>query len=169
MCNGFISLRLWRLENWTQHSVLTSGSSAIAWYQNDTNFLYLIPANPKSQRLHLDYWKIGRWLILSTFFPWHEYQSRIRNEEIITDIHVCAMPHTYNAAQTYTITHVHLEMCYFRISGGIFFIHYNDVIISVMASQITSVSTVCSTVCSGADQRKHQSSASLAFVRGIHR
>ena len=34
-----------------------------------------------------------------------------------------------------------------------------------MASQITSVSTVCSTVGSGADQRKHQSSASLAFVR----
>ena len=26
---------------------------------------------------------------------------------------------------------------------------------------------VCSTFCSGADQRKHQSSASLAFVRGI--
>ena len=28
---------------------------------------------------------------------------------------------------------------------------------------------ICSTVCSGTDQRKHQSSASLAFVRGIHR
>ena len=38
-----------------------------------------------------------------------------------------------------------------------------------MASQITGVSSVCSTVCSGADQRKHQSSASLAFVRGLHR
>ena len=38
-----------------------------------------------------------------------------------------------------------------------------------MASQITAVSSVCSTVCSGADQRKHQSSAPLAFVRGIHR
>ena len=38
-----------------------------------------------------------------------------------------------------------------------------------MASQITGVSMVCSTVCSGADQRKHQISASLAFVRGIHR
>ena len=37
-----------------------------------------------------------------------------------------------------------------------------------MASQITSVSIICSTVCSGADQRRHQSSASLAFVRGIH-
>ena len=31
------------------------------------------------------------------------------------------------------------------------------------ASQITSVSMVCSSVCSGADQRKHQSSPSLAF------
>ena len=36
-----------------------------------------------------------------------------------------------------------------------------------MASQITSVSVVYSTVCSGAD-KKNQSSASLAFVRGIH-
>ena len=39
---------------------------------------------------------------------------------------------------------------------------------SPMASQITGVSIVYSTVCSGADQRKHQSSASLALVRGIH-
>ena len=38
-----------------------------------------------------------------------------------------------------------------------------------MVSQITSLTTVYSTVNSGADQRKHQSSASLAFVRGIHR
>ena len=42
---------------------------------------------------------------------------------------------------------------------------YNDFIISVMASQITGVSIVCSIVGSGADQRKHQSSASLALVR----
>ena len=39
---------------------------------------------------------------------------------------------------------------------------------SAMASHITGVSIVCSTVCSGADQGKHQGSASLAFVRGIH-
>ena len=38
-----------------------------------------------------------------------------------------------------------------------------------MASQITSLTIVYSTVYPGADQRKHQSSASLAFVRGIHR
>ena len=40
---------------------------------------------------------------------------------------------------------------------------------SVMASQITGVSSVYSTVCSDAAQRKHEGSASLAFVRGIHR
>ena len=39
---------------------------------------------------------------------------------------------------------------------------------STMASQITSFTIVYSTVYSGTDQRKHQSSASLAFVRGIH-
>ena len=38
-----------------------------------------------------------------------------------------------------------------------------------MASQITSLITVFSTVNSGTDQRRHQSSASLVFVRGIHR
>ena len=39
----------------------------------------------------------------------------------------------------------------------------------VIASQITSLTIVYSTVYSGADQSKHQSSASLAFVWGIHR
>ena len=38
-----------------------------------------------------------------------------------------------------------------------------------MASQITNLMIVYSTVYAGADQRKHQSSASLAFVWGIHR
>ena len=47
--------------------------------------------------------------------------------------------------------------------------NYSDVIKGVMASQITCVSNVCSTVCLGADQRKHQRSGSLAFVKGIHR
>ena len=66
------------------------------------------------------------------------------------------------------------------------FIHYSDVMMGAMASQflfmfnkilsefeseseITDVSSVYSIVSAGADQRQHQSSASLAFVRGIHR
>ena len=47
--------------------------------------------------------------------------------------------------------------------------HYGDVIMGTIASQITSLTIVYSTVYSCADQRKHQSSASLAFVWGIHR
>ena len=47
--------------------------------------------------------------------------------------------------------------------------HYDDIIMSAMASQITSITIVYSTASSGADQRKHQGSASLAFVGGIHR
>ena len=46
--------------------------------------------------------------------------------------------------------------------------HYGDVIMGAIASQITSLTIVYSIVYS-ADQRKHQSSASLAFVWGIHR
>ena len=40
---------------------------------------------------------------------------------------------------------------------------------AVIVSQITSLTIVYSIVYSDADQRKRQSSASLAFVRGIHR
>ena len=47
--------------------------------------------------------------------------------------------------------------------------HFIDVIMTTAASQITSLTIVYLIVYSGADQIKHQSSASLAFVRGIHR
>ena len=43
--------------------------------------------------------------------------------------------------------------------------HYGDVIMSEIASQITSLKIVYSTVYSDVDQRKHQSSTWLAFVR----
>ena len=47
--------------------------------------------------------------------------------------------------------------------------HYDDVIMGEIASLITSLTIVYSTVYSDADQGKHQSSASLDFVWGIHR
>ena len=47
--------------------------------------------------------------------------------------------------------------------------HYDDVIMTMLASQISSLPVVCSIVYSDVNQRKHQSSASLAFVREIHR
>ena len=68
--------------------------------------------------------------------------------------------HTSNAVVVATIV-----LCYYVICCN----HYGDVIMGAIASQITSLTIVYSTVYSDADQRKHQSSASLAFVRGIHR
>ena len=67
-------------------------------------------------------------------------------------------------------------MCYFSSPGrdcvgwrqDMDMRHCIDGIMGVMASQITILTTVYSSAYSGADQRKHQSSASLAFVRGIH-
>ena len=53
-------------------------------------------------------------------------------------------------------------------SKPVLLLHYNDVIMGLIASQIASLAIVYLTVYSDADQRKHQRSASLAFVRGIH-
>ena len=47
--------------------------------------------------------------------------------------------------------------------------HYSDVMMGTVASRTTSLTTVYSTDYSDTYQRKQLSSASLAFVRGIHR
>ena len=54
-----------------------------------------------------------------------------------------------------------------RVNDDIF--HYSDVIMGATGSKSTSLTIVYSAVYSDADQRKHQGSASLAFVWGIHR
>ena len=74
------------------------------------------------------------------------------------------MNETYILCHAYTLKHQHPETN--AISGPS---HYDDVIMSTIASQITSLTIVYSTVYSSADQSKHQSSASLAFVWEIHR
>ena len=78
------------------------------------------------------------------------------NPPVITTPGVCG---SYNPFRTYFINMM------FSSEPA----HCSDVLMSTMASQITSLTIVYSTVYSGSDQRKHQSSASLAFVRGIHR
>ena len=58
-----------------------------------------------------------------------------------------------------------VDNMYLKYFKGVLVVaHYNDAIMSAMASQITSLAIVYSSVYRGADQGKHQSSASLAFV-----
>ena len=68
----------------------------------------------------------------------------------------------------HTSVSVHQQYCT-RIDMLMSGFHYNDVTMDSIASQITSPTIVYSTVYSDADQRKHLSSASLAFVWGIQR
>ena len=72
-----------------------------------------------------------------------------------------------------SIYYIHARIChlmagYLPILWREWTLHYIDVIMTTMASQITCLTVVYLTVYSDADQRKHQSSASLAFVQGIH-
>ena len=71
--------------------------------------------------------------------------------------------------RTYRITRLYSTNIAAAEVWNINICHCNDVIMSAMASQIICISIVCSSVGSTADQRKHRSFASLAFVRGIHR
>ena len=90
----------------------------------------------------------------NVWFPWS-----FRRLMLIMGIPILAIRFPYNETTHRYQTKLTLSFPF----------HYNDVIMSTMASQITSLTIVYSTVYSDTDERKHQSSASLAFVRGIHR
>ena len=80
-------------------------------------------------------------------------------------MHISSPPH-YNTPCLFLLSCC-LHLCCLT-QNWITLKHY-DVMMGEMASQITSLTIVYSTVYSDADQRKHQSSASLAFVQGILR
>ena len=137
------------------------------------------------------------WLTQDVYFPDFPipYKTKMKNMQCAYWCHVLIWRSTMAKAHVYDfITMIKQEYTYIPFTntvyperhayGSLFNVfwrgialvdfshiplHYNDVIMSAMASQITSLTIVYSTVYSDADQRKHQSSASLAFVRGIHR
>ena len=82
-------------------------------------------------------------------------------------------PSVMHKISTYSkfVLRYHLKENHFKLQIVYEFLHfhYNDVTMGSMTSQITSLTIVYSAVYSDTDQRKHQSSASLAIVRGIHR
>ena len=101
-------------------------------------------------------------LIMNTWQWYEKYANRIRHlyrmHSWPISNNLCAVVGCDGRAEVQGISMKEKSVC-----------HYNDVIMNAMASQVTSFRVVYSTVHSDADQRKHQSFASLAFVRGIHR
>ena len=102
----------------------------------------------------------------------------MRVVQVINRILLRCLMHTVNV-QIYDLTQIltliiiqkiiWMGNCVWRRKSVIHRWHYNDVILGAIASQITSHTIVYGIVYSEADQRKHQSSPSLAFVPGIHR
>ena len=83
--------------------------------------------------------------------------------------HTAGRSPVYDGQDTTGIVSQQPVSCEVGVINNLNIYHYCDVIINTIASQITSLTIVCLTVNSGIDQSKHQSSASLAFVKGIHR
>ena len=104
------------------------------------------------------HWKFGRAHKGPILLPWISFNWALLNGESVVRV-------SWYTPSLWSVIQGHLGNWWSRKDT----IHYSDVIMSTMASQIIGISIVYSTVCLGADQRKHQSSASLAFVRGIHR
>ena len=78
---------------------------------------------------------------------------------------ISGSPHKWPAMQK--VSHSMMSSCLKMPKQKALQWHHNDNI--MITSQITGILIVCSTICSGEDQNIHQSSASLTFVRGIHR
>ena len=81
------------------------------------------------------------------------YNESASNESFVAALATITMTYTYDGRKKDVMVFIPLWRRY----------------MSIMASQITHDSIICSAGCSGLQQRNHQSSASLAFVRGIRR
>ena len=107
---------------------------------------------------------------------WHRVGDKPLSEAMHFIVHLLntSVPRLY---RIYNISHkTCTPFCLFcvvvatisALATSVHWLHYSDVTMSAIASQITRITSVYSTVCSGAD-KKNQSTLSLAFVRGIHR
>ena len=104
--------------------------------------------------------------ILNQTLHWRETTSSLSQTILDWDKQWnCQLPH-HSHGTDYRASDRPLVFLLYKIIAVVV-IHYNDIIVSVMASQITSLTIVYLTVYSGTDQIKHQNSTSLAFMRGF--
>ena len=118
-------------------------------------------SNRRHYQLHLHERKSSRYILIPMSL-WYAPQGPIDSKLVLVqEVAWCRTRGGYSLYDGYHITR--------SSEWDVFCEHYCDVIMSGVVSPIISVTIVFITVCSGADQTKHQSSVSLAFVRGIHR
>ena len=122
-------------------------------------------------------WSLLRWFNLFHWYFYCEYNQATHDARILvraeyqyfcfSNIHSCGLLKPEHNGEYFQgfFKHILLNENPFYLDTN----YYIDVIMTTMASQITSPMVVYSIVYSGVDQRRHQSSASPAFVLGIHR
>ena len=113
-------------------------------------------------RLQFDRWM---WRFLERNGNFFIFSMTISVRKVFSWSVWCELAHT-TALSLLSMALRHFSRSWLRTT---YRLHYSSVIMRAMASQITGVLMVCWIVCSCADQRKLKNSASLAFVRGIHR
>ena len=94
---------------------------------------------------------------------------RILKCYIISKIKRRLLTQSHYITNSFTLVPLSSDLWIFGRSAAFNHKHYGDVIMGEIAHQIVNITIVYSTVYSDADQRKHQSSVSLAFVWGTHR
>ena len=130
------------------------------------------------EKYHLNCTRITFWLVLTCIIKGNSWFYQWMNQKAIYfyQINEKNIPDFIFLSLEYSLYRIlsHLSrygkvVIVTALSSLEMLVHYSDVIMGAMASQITSLTIVHSTVNLSADQRKHESSASLVFVRGIHR
>ena len=116
-----------------------------------------------SNRQNIGPWKIKRWIKSCLCYTQYPHINGSLSVHCICTFYLLQYQISYTV--NWVIVSLYNSLSLFRYQA----INYCDVIMGAVASQITSLTIDYSILYSDADQRKHQSSASLAFVRGIHR
>ena len=125
------------------------------------------------------HWPLWGEFTSDQWIPWTQRASNVENVSIWWHHHTVLL--VLGLCSWFDVLHfcacTHCEWCIWTPAPKLYAVwccehssnnnHYSDVIMSAMTSQITSLKMVYSTVYSGADERKHQSSTSLAFVKEI--
>ena len=154
---------------------------SICWFIRNKNFDYtpdmMTSANGCIFRISGLLWALMVSLICAWTNGWTNYRDAgdLRRHRAHHDVTVMCGYNTFRFYQLLLLQWLksrpspHDSQLFEVKTKYLVFSHYGDVIMGEIASQISCLTIVYSTVYSDADQRKHPSSASLAFVRGIHR
>ena len=116
------------------------------------------------------WWNFRHWLFRNLWFGCSQWQKYLHfGESFVNDCTRRCHLANFRHSKSQNVIKMTIFPFQFVSETIIMDYHYCDAIMGTIASEITSLTIVYTTVYSDADQNKHQSSASLAFVWGIHR